>query len=149
MKRLLTAVVLFLSFCGIAAAETVTATTAKEAARNWFAKALTRGNAGEPQLVWTGNYDATRGPLAVPFYVFNNPGGGWIAISGDDEARPVLARSEEGSFSPGDLPDIVSEWFDGYADQIDFLRAGGTSQSRQTKRNGTTFSRETLRGRKP
>ncbi|MBR5056854.1 MAG: C10 family peptidase, partial [Bacteroidales bacterium] len=93
------------------------------AARSWFAGNATRGGAVEPQLVWTGNYDATRGPLAVPFYVFNIPGGGWIAISGDDSARPVLARSQEGSFSPNDLPDIVSEWFDGYADQIYFLRS--------------------------
>jgi hypothetical protein len=133
MKRLLLVVVLFLALCGIAAAETVTVETAKAAARNWFAKASTRGSTGEPQLVWTGNYDATRGPLAVPFYVFNISGDGWIAISGDDEARPVLARSEEGSFSPGDLPDIISEWFDGYADQINFLRADGSAQSRQAK----------------
>ncbi|MBO4571522.1 MAG: C10 family peptidase [Bacteroidales bacterium] len=124
MKRLLLSLLISLTFCSLTPAENVTAETAAKAARNWFSCGLTRGEAAEPQLVWTGNY-STKGPLAPPFYVFNNPGGGWIAISGDNAARPVLARSKEGAFSPATLPDIVSEWFDSYADQIDFIRAEG------------------------
>ena len=124
MKRALLTLLTVLSACFCATAREITRETAEKVARKWFN--------GSATLVWTGNY-STRGPMAPPFYVFNNPGGGWIAISGDDAARPILARSEEGSFSPATLPDIVSEWFDSYADQIDFIRAQGGTRSAEAE----------------
>ena len=121
MRRFLLAILLFAAFCCGAYGSAIDVGTAEAVARNWFgvqSGGKTRSGGIEPQLVWTGNY-STRGPMAPPFYVFNNPGGGWVVISAEDAARPVLARSDEGSFRPEELPYIVSEWFDGYAQQID------------------------------
>lgn len=127
MRRFLLTVLLFAAFCCGAYGSAIDVGTAETVARNWFgvqSGGKTRSGGIEPQLVWTGNY-STRGPMAPPFYVFNNPGGGWVVISAEDAARPVLARSDEGSFHPEEIPDIVSEWFDVYAKQIDWIRREG------------------------
>lgn len=42
----------------------------------------------------------------VDYYVFNNgKDNGFIIVSGDDKAAPVLGYCDEGSFDANDIPD--------------------------------------------
>ena len=52
-------------------------------------------------------------------YAFNiGDGDGFIFVSGDDAAEPILGYAEEGSVDYSDLPCNMRGWLEGYADQI-------------------------------
>ena len=56
-------------------------------------------------------------------YAFNvGDGDGYVIVSGDDEAEPILGYSNEGSVSYDNLPENLRTWLDGYADQIAFAQ---------------------------
>lgn len=60
----------------------------------------------------------------VDYYVFNNgKDRGFIIVSGDDKAAPVLGYADEGSFDSNDLPDGLRYWLDCYAEQMQYLRS--------------------------
>ena len=113
---------LALLVCPEAGADVVSLDKATAAARQYFNDgAVTRAGAIEPVLAWTYN-EVTKGPYAPAFYVFNNPQGGWMIISGEDSGRAILAWSEEGSFDPNSLPDNTEAWLEEYANQINWAR---------------------------
>jgi hypothetical protein len=60
----------------------------------------------------------------VDYYVFNNgKDNGFIIVSGDDKAAPVLGYSDSGSFDANDIPDGMRYWLDCYAEQMQYLRS--------------------------
>ncbi len=60
----------------------------------------------------------------VDYYVFNNgKDNGFIIVSGDDNAAPVLGYCDEGSFDANDIPDGMRYWLDCYAEQMQYLRS--------------------------
>ncbi len=118
--------------CPKAGADVVSLEKAKAAARQYFNDgAVTRAGAVEPVLVWSYN-QATKGPYAPAFYVFNNPQGGWMIISGEDACHAILAHSDKGSFDPQTLPENTAWWLDGYAEQIEWARTNFLSQDSRT-----------------
>lgn len=68
------------------------------------------------------NHDAivARSPQLYPaYYVFNvGENDGFIIVSGDDAARPILAFGDEGSFVDGYIPENVQAWLDFYKKEI-------------------------------
>jgi hypothetical protein len=48
------------------------------------------------------------------YYVFNIGEEGFVIVSGDDKARPVLGYSLKGNFDVNNLPPAFAEWLDGY-----------------------------------
>ena len=55
------------------------------------------------------------------FYVFNRgEADGFVIVSGDDRALPVLGYATSGSFSYDEAPANMKAWLDGYADEIAF-----------------------------
>ena len=57
-------------------------------------------------------------------YVFNDvANGGFVVISGDERMPDVLAYADEGRYDEEDCPENMLAWFDGYAQQIAYLRA--------------------------
>ena len=59
-------------------------------------------------------------------YVFNiGDGDGFIIMSGDDAAVPVLGYSEEGSFDPENIPINLQEWLEGYTFEIAMAQLNG------------------------
>lgn len=103
-------------------ADTVSENKATDAAAAFFNKGVATRSAVKPFLVWTGG-NGTRAPYAPPFYVFNNPNGGWVVISGEDSGRAILAWSDKGLFDPNDMAESTAAWFDEYANQINWARA--------------------------
>ena len=62
---------------------------------------------------------------ATPFYVFNNPvQQGWVIVSGDDRARPILAYGDEEYFDESEVPECVQDWLNGYVEQIESIDNG-------------------------
>lgn len=69
-----------------------------------------------PQLELANNRDE--------LYVFNDEAnGGFVVISGDERMPDVLAYADEGRYDEEDCPENMRAWFDGYAQQITYLRA--------------------------
>ncbi|MDR1222621.1 MAG: Ig-like domain-containing protein [Tannerella sp.] len=57
------------------------------------------------------------------FYVFNlADSGGFIIVSGNDRAYPVLGYSFKGSFDVKNAPPVFMEWLQGYQNEISTVR---------------------------
>ena len=60
-------------------------------------------------------------------YIFNQPRQGYMILSADDVAYPVLAYSESGSILPDSIPPQMRWWLDEYGRQIDYALAHPSS----------------------
>lgn len=79
------------------------------------------------KMVYDGETAASRSAGAEPaFYVFDNPGGkGFVIISGDDIAQPVLGYSYENDFPMEQLPVNVEGWLESLKKQVNDGRKYG------------------------
>lgn len=82
-----------------------------------------------PSLAYTAR-DA-RGESAV--YVFNQPSGGFMLLSGDDIAMPMLGYADEGTFIPSEMPEQLRYWIGEYASQIEYARSLGAVTPRPSE----------------
>ncbi|MDR2385424.1 MAG: C10 family peptidase [Tannerella sp.] len=84
------------------------------------------------QFLWQQENVAIRNSLAPPvelvhaeepyYYVFSPEGEkGFVIISGDDRARPVLAYSTQNSFDALNCPPNVKTWMENYRQELKFL----------------------------
>ena len=116
-KRILTLVLLLVAAAFVAEANPVDLRTAQELAvkfMNANAKTPLRG-ADELQLVTT--YSIDRGDAA--FYVFNTPAG-FVIVSADDCAAPILGYSDEGQFDVNNIPIQLQDYLQGFVEQIEY-----------------------------
>lgn len=61
-------------------------------------------------------------------YIFSgSEDGGYLVLSADDNAVPLLGYSDSGSFSTDRIPPQMQWWLDEYAAQIEYARRNGTS----------------------
>lgn len=103
-----------------AGAETVSQKEASGIAHRFFNAA--RGEVmAKPKLVWNGKR-LTTDRLFTPFYVYNNPSGGFVMVSAENKAFPILAYSLKDSFDPGSLSDTETALFKTYARHIENIR---------------------------
>ncbi len=66
---------------------------------------------------------------SAPFYVFNNPQQpGWVIVAGDDRARTILAYSDENYFDASELPEVIQDWLNDYAQQLSRLDMATAAQ---------------------
>ena len=66
------------------------------------------------------------------FYVFNRgEADGFVIVSGDDRALPVLGYATSGSFSYDEAPANMKAWLDGYADENKNDKASEQNDYRQ------------------
>ncbi|MDD3914317.1 MAG: C10 family peptidase, partial [Bacteroidales bacterium] len=76
--------------------------------------------------IQTTNFKLVYSPLAdqdgtVSFYVFNVKNG-FVIVSGDDCATPVLGYSTENNFVVENMPENIKSYLQDYAEQIDFAK---------------------------
>lgn len=72
----------------------------------------TRGLASEVDILWNGEFADSPKVLEPAFYVVGREEGGFVIISADDNAHPVLALSETNRFSAEKMPDNVRWWME-------------------------------------
>lgn len=103
-----------------ASAETVSRKEAQNLAAEFFSKAFNR-NVARPNFVYNGKQLALD-RLFTPFYVFNNPSGGYVIVAADNKAFPILGFSLTDSFDPTKLSDGQKGLLAGYAQEIEYIR---------------------------
>lgn len=109
----------------------------------WQSSPLTRSSSGL-ELVFTSDMLDAAAPAssvsgartssasgqAPAWYVYANPSGpGFVIVSGDDVAEPVLGYSYESEFPGGQLPPNFRDWLVHAGDQIEAARALGITAS--------------------
>lgn len=101
-------------------AETVSQKEASNIARLFF-----NASAGmitpAPKLVWNGKR-LTTDRLFTPFYVYNNPGGGYVIISAENKTMPVLGFSLTENFDPSSLTKAENALLRNMARHIERIR---------------------------
>lgn len=106
--------------CGVANAENVTQKEASKIAETFF-----NASYGEvmpaPKLSWNGR-QLTTDRLFSPFYVYNHPKGGFVIISADSKAYPIIAYSKTGFFDKDKLEENERNQLIKYAHEIELIR---------------------------
>lgn len=120
MRRLLI-ILLFFLVPSASFADNVSLEKARSAASNFCKTKLATKSSSSLQLVAGGD----------EYYVFQRSGGGFVIISGDDAAVPVLGYSYTGKFDINNMPDNCKAWLEGYKEQIQTIRNSGSGRSPQ------------------
>lgn len=121
--RIITGFIVFISifiFPASNIAETVSRKQAEEVAHSFF-NAASGYVTASPKMVYNGR-NLTTSHLFPPFYVFNSPSGGFVIISAENKAYPILAYSFKDSFSAGNIPASLSALLAMYASHIENIR---------------------------
>lgn len=122
MKKILLTISAVLLVCIIAGARTISREEAAGYAGKFF-------NSTNVSLVHNPAADGS----TPDFYVFNNAGGGWVIIAGDDAVSPVLGFNHSGSFKSANLPVNIRGHFSRMANTISRARKDGLKQDAKTK----------------
>lgn len=101
-------------------AETVSRKEANSIAGTFFNAAYGEVTA-PPQMVWNGR-QLTADRLFSPIYVYNSPKGGYVIISGENKAYPILAYSKVRKFDKDKISDDEKEVLKTYAREIELIR---------------------------
>lgn len=78
---------------------------------------ITRQTTNQPRKLKRVVKQATDNP---PYYIFNNEEGGFVIVSGDDCATPILGYSNEGCIDLDDMPIQLEELLGAYAAEIQY-----------------------------
>lgn len=62
-------------------------------------------------------------------FIFNNAGGGYFVLAGDDVAFPVLGYSKNGSIDSNNISPELKWWLSEYASEIEFASAKGARKA--------------------
>lgn len=101
-------------------AETVSRRDAQRVAELFFNAA--RGiRMASPNYTFSGRNFTTNG-LFIPFYVFNHPTGGFVIVSAENKAYPILAYSLKGKLEAGRLSAGQKALLNQYGRHIEFIR---------------------------
>lgn len=112
---------------------------ARQIASDFFSGVSVKSSGSGVELVWSGNDldepAETKSVSGEPLmYIYNNAGGeGFVIVSGDDNTRPVIAFSYDGSFDVEDMPGgaryILSGWMKQIERSSDGLRMASSLYS--------------------
>jgi len=125
MKRMISLLVLVWGIFSLTMAKEVEPAMAQTVAKNFYQWVNPGVTQAYPQLIQT--YSTSRSddflpdqmteiPLVYVFAMGDNPG--FVLVSGDDVAWPVLGYSLQGSYPTSQLPDNFRKWIQGYQQQI-------------------------------
>lgn len=108
----------------------------------WQSAPQTRGVSSPVnlQMVLQSESLTTRSVGTAPaYYVFDNTSGpGFVIVSGDDVAMPVLAYSFENEFPTQKMPDNLKGWLEGVRDEINDARQRNVQASTYVTRAWST-----------
>lgn len=126
-KKLLVIFMLVSALLGVhfqAYPETVSQKQAKQIASQFF-NAANGQIMGEPKLVYNGRRLTTNN-LFPPFYVYNLQAGGFVVISAENKAFPILGYDLKDNFNPDKMSETLKELLRLYALHIENIRYDST-----------------------
>ncbi|PLW94029.1 MAG: hypothetical protein C0592_04300 [Marinilabiliales bacterium] len=112
-------------FAGSIFAKPVSSETAMNAAHSFLLaenNVTLFGKAYHLELQSTLQSDKSMHPA---IYIFNINSSGFIIISGDDAAYPVLGYSDVNAFGAGEVPVQMQSMLESFVEQIDYIRSNG------------------------
>lgn len=101
-------------------AETIGQKEAKAMAQKFFNES--RNYVTPPVSYVYNGKDLTTQRLFTPFYVFNSPSGGFVVVSAENKAFPILAYSLKGSFDKDRMTPMVREILSDFSRDIEMIR---------------------------
>jgi hypothetical protein len=122
MKRILLILVIAV-YCVAASARPVSPAEALKLAKNFFTERLQQSPWVKINDVDLHLYKAVQSNGENLYYIFNNSQGGFIMVSAEDLAYPVLGFSFEGTISDVNQPESFKYWMRNYAAQIEHISA--------------------------
>jgi hypothetical protein len=97
-------------------AKPVTVDTAMQVAANWMLQQTgIEHQALEDSVILLEDGAEDR---ITPYYIFNMDSGGWVIVSGDDIAYPIIGYAVQGAVDAEDFPPAFSEWMAQIEEQI-------------------------------
>ena len=101
-------------------AETIGQKEAKSMAQKFFNESR---NYVTPPVTYVYNgKDLTTQRLFTPFYVFNSPSGGFVVVSAENKAFPILGYSLQGSFDKERMTPMVRSILSDFSRDIEMIR---------------------------
>ena len=82
---------------------------------------------------WLGSEVTEAACCSDAYYIFNGADGGWIIISAEDAATPVLGYNDTGSLNPDRMPANLKNWMGGYEKEIKSARADRQKPTSEVK----------------
>lgn len=133
MRRLYSLFLFFLTASSLLA-DNISVERAQAVAQQFFEalEPATRSTFSKWQLVWDGEDGNTRSVNAPTFYVFNKQEGGFVIVSGDNIASPIVAYSRNGSFPTGERPANLDFWMEHYRKGVNEARERNTTPNAET-----------------
>jgi len=134
MRRILL-VVICLSFCSYAIADSVTSLQAAKKAESFFSGGIRTKSGSSVKLVWTWPEVQTKASNGADplLYVFERESGGFAIVAGEDAAHPILGYSATGSFSTTDMPDNLRSFLNWYGEVLQCARDNHWSASQKMR----------------
>ena len=120
MKRVAASALAMAAVAAPALGETVSQKEASRLAQTFF-NAANGQVMGKPNLVYNGKR-LTTDKLFSPFYVYNLPAGGFVIISAENKAMPILGYSLKSSFDPDAMGEATKALLGEYARDIEMIR---------------------------
>ena len=122
MKKILTMAVCGLLPAGghLLHAETVGQKEAKVMAQKFFNES--RNYVTPPVSYVYNGKDLTTQRLFTPFYVFNSPAGGFVVVSADNKAFPILGYSLKETFDKDRMTPMIKEILTDFSRDIEMIR---------------------------
>ncbi|MBR5638638.1 MAG: C10 family peptidase [Muribaculaceae bacterium] len=81
----------------------------------------------------------------VDYYVFNKGKcNGYIIVSGDDKAAPILGFSDEGTFDFNNIPDGLQYWLEVYSQEMQYLRSNPNAPAASIRQKRSSSVRPLL-----
>ncbi len=135
MKKLVYIAALFLMRLNVVEATGVTSTDAQTVAANFYTR-----NVGKSIAAVSLTYTEVSGTNEALYYVFNvNENDGFVIVSADDAAIPVLGYSNTGSYVAENLPPQLSYWMDSYKQQIVSIKANNLPSALEAKNQWQSY----------
>lgn len=123
--------------CGMLSAENITLQQAEKFAAQFFNTHAASRNASSArlQMVWDGETTDSRSSNSPAFYVFNRTDqAGYVIVSGDDIAMPVLGYSFSNTFQTENMPNNIRYWMLGLREEINSARKNKVKVSSRATR---------------
>jgi len=115
MKKF-TLIAILLALATTVFAKHVPMETAKSVAKTFWEQNVQKGNIFKAGNVFN---DISGQTEFTNLYIFNT-NGGFVIVSADDAAKPILGYSQQGSFDPNNIPVNARAWLKGYNSEIQY-----------------------------
>lgn len=95
----------------------------------------------DASLKVTNDVPGTKAPEEVPYFIIEDPAGGFVIVSNETAMVPILGYSYTGSAGTGmQMPPALKEWLEAVSETVSYARHSGIAASEATQRNWDRLS---------